>query len=138
MKLELEPGSKILGTKRVSAKGQISGLSEYAGREVLVILIPETGKPLKPTPEVVFSEVYNSVQEHMKLAFKQYKQLREIFGSPSEATLAFIKRMAPKSTHTLIDELDRWLENFGAGVDELEKGKVTEKEKTDKTEPEKP
>ena len=38
MKIDIGADGKILGTKRVSANGQISGFTEYAGAEVLVIL----------------------------------------------------------------------------------------------------
>ena len=43
IKIEFESGAKVIGTKRVSAKGQVSGLTEYAGKDVMIILVPEDG-----------------------------------------------------------------------------------------------
>jgi hypothetical protein len=37
MKIDIGMEGKILGTKRVSPNGQVSGLSEYAGEEVLIV-----------------------------------------------------------------------------------------------------
>jgi hypothetical protein len=112
MKIELEKGAKILGTKKVSGNGQVSGLTEYAGKEVMIVLIPKEGKAVKPTPEYVLSELENAVNEHMKLAFKQYKKLEDMYGSPEDATRQFVKKMAPKSTHKMIDDVDKWLQTI--------------------------
>ncbi len=112
MKIELEAGAKILGTKKVSGNGQVSGLTEYAGKEVMVILIPKSGKGVKPSPEYVISELEAALNEHMKLAFKQYKKLEEMYGSPEDATRQFIKKMTPKQSHALIDDVDKWLQKI--------------------------
>jgi hypothetical protein len=112
MKIELEAGAKILGTKKVSGNGQVSGLTEYAGKEVMVILIPKSGKGIKTTPEQVVSELETAINEHMKLAFKQYKKLEEMYGSPEDATRQFIKKMTPKQSHALIDDVDKWLQKI--------------------------
>ena len=110
MKIELEHGAKILGTKKVSGNGQVSGLTEYAGKEVMIILIPKAGKGVKPSPEYIFKELENSINEHMKLVFKQYKRLEEIYGTPEDATRQFIKKITPKSSHSFIDDVDKWLQ----------------------------
>jgi hypothetical protein len=112
MKIEFEKGAKILGTKKVSGNGQVSGLTEYAGKEVMIIMLPKEGKAVKPTPEYVLSELEMAINEHMKLAFKQYKRLEEMYGSPEDATRQFIKKMAPKSTHAMIDDVDKWLKRI--------------------------
>ena len=89
MKIELEPGAKIVGTKRVSAKGQVSGLTEYAGKEVMVILLPKEGPGIKTNAEYLYHELQKAAEEHMELAFKQSKSLREVFGTPKAAVQMF-------------------------------------------------
>lgn len=41
MKLELDEGSKVLGTHPIRTNGVVTGFSAYEGREVLVILLPK-------------------------------------------------------------------------------------------------
>ena len=63
IKIEFESGAKIVGTKRVSAKGQVSGLTEYAGKEVMIILVPEDGTAIKPTVEYFYHELQKAAEE---------------------------------------------------------------------------
>jgi len=112
MKIELGRGAKIIGTKTVSSKGQVSGLTEYAGKEVMVVLVPEDGSPIIPTPEQVLEEIQSAAKEHMQLAFDQYERLSETFGSPDDATREFLRKSAPASINTIMDQMDIWLENF--------------------------
>jgi len=112
MKIELGKGAKIIGTKTVSSKGQVSGLTEYAGKEVMVVLVPEEGPTIAPSAEQVLEEIQGAAKEHMELAFDQYERLNEIFGSPDDATREFMRKSAPRSVNIMIDEMDKWLENF--------------------------
>jgi hypothetical protein len=41
LKIEIDDRSKILGTFLVHKRGVISGLSEFVGRDVLIILLPK-------------------------------------------------------------------------------------------------
>lgn len=41
MKIELDDRSKIVGTFLVRERGVVSGLSEFVGKEILIILLPE-------------------------------------------------------------------------------------------------
>ena len=54
----VQSGVKIVGTKRVSAKGQVSGLTEYAGNDVMIILVPKEGSAIKPTQEVMYLHLF--------------------------------------------------------------------------------
>ena len=106
MKLDIGNG-KVLGTKRVSANGQISGFTEYAGQEVLVIL-PERDVDVKLGPKDYVKEVQVAANEHMKVAFHQYKDLRRRFETPEQATKEFLARNAPKNFTGLYEKVESW------------------------------
>ncbi|UCH87924.1 MAG: hypothetical protein JSV49_06545 [Thermoplasmata archaeon] len=116
MKLEIGTGSKILGTKKVSAKGQISGLKEYAGKEVMVVLIADDypKKVDEEIPaEILYKDIQKMVEEQMEQAFKQYKKLNETFKSPNDAAREFIKKISGDLySERIMKDLNKWLENI--------------------------
>jgi uncharacterized protein YeaO (DUF488 family) len=114
LKIEFESGARIVGTKRVSAKGQVSGLTEYAGKEVMIILVPEEGAAVKPTMEVFYHELRRAAEEHMEVAFKRSKQLTDVFGTPQVAVKQFLDRYTPESVQKMKIEMDKWVKNFAA------------------------
>lgn len=107
VKIDIGKG-KILGTKRVSANGQVSGFTEFAGQEVLVIL-PDGEPEVSLTTRDYVDEMQVAANEHMKLAFKQYKQLKTRFETPERATLAFLDKYAPRSFAGLVEKVDQWV-----------------------------
>ena len=109
MKIEIGPGGKILGTKKVSANGQVSGLTEYAGQEVIVILPGEEGVETGATNEEMFIELQKAALDHMKIAFKQYDELQNVFVSPNEAAREFMKKVAPTTFQNFIDQANTWV-----------------------------
>lgn len=121
MKIDIGNG-KVLGTKRVSPNGQVSGFTEYAGREVLVIL-PDQEIDVRLSPRDVVREVQAATNEHMKIAFHQYKDLRRRFESPEHATKEFISRYAPASFQGLYDKVEVFVKE---SLDKAE-GKVEER-----------
>jgi uncharacterized protein YeaO (DUF488 family) len=114
LKIEFESGARIVGTKRVSAKGQVSGLTEYAGKEVMIILVPEEGAAVKPTMEVFYHELRRAAEEHMEMAFKRSQQLSDVFGTPQTAVKQFLDRYTPESVQKMKTEMDKWVKNFAA------------------------
>ncbi len=106
MKIDIGNG-KILGTKRVSANGQISGFTEYAGREVLVVL-PEGEPTVRLDAKEYVRELQAATNEHMRLAFGQYKELKKRFETPERATKEFMEKRAPKSFQGLYAKVDAW------------------------------
>lgn len=109
MKIDIGNG-KILGTKEVSPNGQISGFTEYAGREVLVVL-PEDDTEVEPDAREVVEEVKLATQQHMKVAFREYEEIKERFRGPSEATRAFLDENAPRSFQGLYDRVEHWVQD---------------------------
>lgn len=107
MKIDIGNG-KILGTKRVSQNGQISGFTEYAGREVLVVL-PEGEPTIKLDAKEYVREMQVATNEHMKVAFEQYKELKKKFETPERATKEFLNKHAPKSFQGLVGKVDDWV-----------------------------
>ena len=107
MKIDIGNG-KVLGTKRVSPNGQISGFTEYAGQEVLVVL-PGGETDVKLTPRDLLKEIQVATNEHMKVAFHQYKDLKRRFETPEKASKEFLARHAPKSFQGLYEKVEHWV-----------------------------
>jgi hypothetical protein len=107
MRIEIGRGGKILGTKKVSPNGQVSGLKEYAGKEVLVILPGETGEG---GPEGFATEFQNLMQDQMDLAFKQYRWLSDRYPTPYDALREFMRTASPGSAKNLQEMFDEWVE----------------------------
>ena len=76
MKIDIGAEGKILGTKRVSPNGQVSGLSEYAGEEVLIIYPGPREPRIRMQAGDYVHEVEKAVAGQMKVAFQQYKALK--------------------------------------------------------------
>jgi hypothetical protein len=108
MRLEIGPDGKIIGTRRVSPNGQVSGLTEFAGREVLVILpgaSPVEGTPAWGSPEAVAQ----AVEEQMRQAYQRYELLQKLYATPWEATRSFVRNAFGQSMPDLAAEVDRWV-----------------------------
>jgi len=76
MKIDIGAEGKILGTKKVSPNGQVSGLSEYAGEEVLIIYPGPREPRIRMDAKDYVHEVEKAVQNQMRSAFRQYKVLK--------------------------------------------------------------
>ena len=61
-------------------------------------------------PAPALKEIQNMVNSHMKLAFREYKALKEKFGTPTKATVAYLKTVAPETSHEALDKVDAWIE----------------------------
>ena len=109
MKIDIGADGKILGTKRVSPNGQISGFTEYAGAEVLVIL-PGGQKPVvRRDAGDLIAEAEQIVRERMELAFREYKNLRQRYADSEEAARAFLRNLNPKNVQGLVARTDAWI-----------------------------
>jgi hypothetical protein len=110
MRIDLGGDGKIIGTRRVSPNGQVSGLSDYAGREVLVIL-PGAGEPSPfpnvPTPEDVTQMVGNQI----RAAYDRYRALQELYATPWEATRSFLQSAFGTEVPDLMAQVDRWVKS---------------------------
>lgn len=118
MKIDIGTEGKILGTKRVSPNGQVSGLSEYAGEEVLIIYPGPREPRIRMEAKDYVHEVEKAVHNQMKSAFQQYRGLKTRYKDETEATRAYIKERSPKSFHGLIENVDNWV---GGQVKKAEK-----------------
>ena len=106
MKIDIGNG-KVLGTKKVSPNGQVSGFTEYAGQDVLVVL-PGDDVDMRLSPRDVIREVQVAANEHMKVAFHQYKDLKRRFETPEKATKEFMAKHAPETFVGLYDTVENW------------------------------
>src|ERR1041385_5962985 len=123
MKIDIGAEGKILGTKRVSPNGQVSGLAEYAGEEVLIIYPGPREPRIKMEAKDYLHEVEKAVGSQMKVAFQQYKALKSKYKDEATATREFIRAKSPQSFQRLIENVDSWV---SAQVGRAEK-KVAEK-----------
>jgi hypothetical protein len=123
MKIDIGAEGKILGTKRVSPNGQVSGLSEYAGEEVLIIYPGPREPRIRMEAKDYVHEVEKAVQGQMRVAFQQYKALKSKYKDEAAATREFIRAKSPQSFQGLIESVDAWV---GTQVGKAEK-KVAEK-----------
>lgn len=76
-----------------------------------------TWKVENGVPAPALKEIQEMVNTHMRLAFKEYKSLREKYGSPAKATIAFLKSAAPSTTHEALDNLESWIEEQTGNVE---------------------
>ena len=125
MKIDIGNG-KVLGTKRVSPNGQVSGFTEYAGQEVLVVL-PGDDVDVRLSPKDVLREVQVAANEHMKVAFHQYKDLKRRFETPEKATKAFMARHAPETFQGLYDKVESWAKDQLDKVEEKVETRLEDK-----------
>lgn len=110
MKIDIGTDGKILGTKRVSPNGQVSGLSEYAGEEVLIIYPGPREPRIKMEAKDYLKEMEKAVQVQMRQAFGEYRGLKDRYRDEAEAARAFLKAKSPKSFHNLLDTVDEWVQ----------------------------
>lgn len=117
MKIDIGADGKILGTKRVSPNGQISGFTEYAGAEVLVILPGGDLPVVHRDARDVIEEMEKLVEARMRVAFQEYKNLRQRFASPQKAAESFLRTVSPASLRGIVDRADQWLRQQGEAVE---------------------
>src|SRR5688500_3568798 len=109
MKIDIGSEGKILGTKRVSPNGQVSGLSEYAGEEVLVIYPGPREPRIQTEAKDYLHEVEKAVNNQVKSACRQYKVLKAKYKDEAHATAEFIRNKSPTNFQGLIDNVDAWV-----------------------------
>ncbi|MGP8072339.1 MAG: hypothetical protein ACLPZM_04320 [Thermoplasmata archaeon] len=108
MRLEIGPDGKIIGTRRVSPNGQVSGLTEFSGREVLVIL-PGSGYSDSSPPWGSPEAISQAVEEQMREAYQRYELLQKLYATPWEATRSFVRSAFGPSGPDLMGQVDRWV-----------------------------
>ena len=109
MKIDIGTEGKILGTKRVSPNGQVSGLSEYAGEEVLIIYPGPREPRIRMEAKDYMKEVERAVQTRMRTAFKQYQSLKTKYHDEATATREYLKAKSPRSVQGLVENVDEWV-----------------------------
>lgn len=118
MKIDIGPDGKILGTKRVSANGQISGFTEYAGAELLVILPGGSIPVVRRDAKDFLEDVEKLVEARMQLAFQEYKSLRRRFSSPRQAAQQFVQSLPAPDIKGIVKRADAWLREQADEVSE--------------------
>lgn len=128
MKIDIGADGKILGTKRVSANGQISGFTEYAGAELLVILPGGSIPIVRRDAKDFLEDVEKLVEARMQLAFQEYKSLRRRFSSPRQAAKQFVQSLATPDIKGIVKRADAWLREQAEDVSERVHERLRKKE----------
>jgi len=110
MRLDIGPDGKIIGTRRVSPNGQVSGLSEFSGREVLVIL-PGSSEAAYSAPWANSEEVVRMVGDQIRQAYDRYRTLQDLYATPWEATRSFMEGVLGGRVPDIMAEVDRWIKS---------------------------
>jgi hypothetical protein len=111
MKIDIGAEGKILGTKRVSPNGQVSGLSEYAGEEVLIIYPGPRAPRVRMGADDYVHEMEKAIQEQMRGAFRQYKVLKERYKDEAQAAAEFVRAKSPRAWEGLVASVDDWVKS---------------------------
>lgn len=91
MRIDLSPQGHIVGTRRVPASGQLTGLKDYAGKELL-LLLPK-GRPVLRT--TLRDHVYDwerVAQKNAKRAAKEWRALQKRLPHSSREALDLARR----------------------------------------------
>ena len=75
-----------------------------------IISETRTWKSEGGVPAPALKEIQAMVNTHMRLAFKEYRVLKDRYSTPSKATIVYLKTVAPATTHEALDRLDAWLD----------------------------
>jgi hypothetical protein len=95
MRIELGSGGKIVGTRRVSPNGQVSGLKEFAGQEVLVVIPGEAEKGFTG-PDDYLKDLESVIQEQVRHSLDQYLALQKVYTAPLETAKTLLESRKPK------------------------------------------
>jgi hypothetical protein len=118
LKIDIGPDGKILGTKRVSANGQISGFTEFAGAEVLVVLPGGSLPIVRRDAKDVLEDLEKLVEARMQIAFQEYKNLKRRFSSPRQAASEFVRSLPTPNLKSIVQRTDAWLREQADEVSE--------------------
>lgn len=94
MRIDLKPQGQVIGTRKVLGNGQVHGLSEHAGKEVL-ILIPN-GRPIvKNTMTDYVHEWQKIAERNAKRAAKEFQAFqKKVPRTPQAAVLLAKEQIA--------------------------------------------
>ena len=91
MRIDLKPQGQVIGTRKVLANGQVHGLSELAGKEVLIIV--PNGRPiLKNTMTDYFHEWQKIAERNAKRAAKEWQAFQKRVPRSPQAALVLAKQ----------------------------------------------
>lgn len=117
MKIDIGTDGRILGTKRISPNGQVSGFTEYAGLDVLVILPGGRQPVVRRDAHDLLAEAEILVRQQMELAFRRYEKLKSRFRTPELATRTFLRQLRGTRVRGLVAKADEWVREQLATTD---------------------
>jgi hypothetical protein len=98
MRIDLGAGGKIVGTRKVSPNGQVSGLREFAGREVLVVIPGEGNDDLSAGSLPYLKGIEEVVRDQVQRTVDQYLALQKAYTAPFAAATDVLSSRKSKGT----------------------------------------
>jgi hypothetical protein len=90
MRIDLTPQGKVVGTRKVSENGQVTGLSEHAGQDVL-ILVPNGTPVVRNTMADYVHEWQRIAERNAKRAAKEWQSFQKKVPRSRQAALKLAK-----------------------------------------------
>ncbi len=85
MRIDLGAGGKIIGTRKVSPNGQVSGLRDFAGQEVLVVLPGENSDEPNAAGIPYLRGLDDAIRDQVQRAVDQYLAIQKAYTAPFTA-----------------------------------------------------
>ena len=90
MRIDLSPSGHVYGTRRVPTSGNLNGLSELAGKDVLIVV--PNGRPIvRNTVADYFHEWQKIAERNAKRAAKEWQALQKRLPRDRKAALKLAK-----------------------------------------------
>lgn len=105
MRIDIGPQGQIVGTKRVGAEGQIAGLSDHAGKDVLV-LVPDGRASFHFGIQDYLLDLRKTAQRNVKKARAEIKRIegRLPQWSRLDAARARLESLKPANVQALVEK----------------------------------
>lgn len=91
MRIDLSPKGQVVGTRKVLENGQVHGLSEHAGKEVLIV-VPNGRPVVKNTMTDYVHEWQKIAERNAKRAAKEFQAFQKKVPRTREAAVLLAKQ----------------------------------------------
>ncbi len=118
MKIDVGTQARVVGTKKVSPKGTVAGLAEFAGRDVLVVVPSQTPRYVTTASDLL-TQARTEVRRQGKAALKGYRTLRLRYLRQQTPVAGRLLGVSPERARPTIKKADAWVR---ASAERLEKG----------------
>lgn len=108
MKINIGPQARIVGTKKVGPRGTVAGLSEFAGRDVLIV-VPTQAPRYTPTASDVLVQVRSTAAKQGRELLKEYRSFRQRYFKKAVPGTGKLLEVSPAALRPRIRQADAWV-----------------------------